>query len=233
MVRKHKKEVTVKVSAAGVLSCSGEVKTNLAKQLFLPAASYFEGATSAIQESQEEDRKLESRMCALAAVLCSVAYMEAAINGYFITAGEAGGIEGLAPEICAALSRAWKKGACGHRFKGPKGMPQLLRKYRTATRILTGQKPTWRDSLREDAVDLVLLRNHLIHYGAYWPSERPEQITALVCRLRLKFDANPSFPEDQNEYWPKGVLGSGCASWAVKTAEALVSWFESTLKGDA
>jgi len=52
-------------------------------------------------------------------------------------------------------------------------------------------------------------------------------------RLRLKFDANPSYPEPQSEYWPKGVLGLGCASWAVKTAEALVSWFESILKGDA
>ena len=94
MARGHRKELSAKVTAAAQLFCSAEVKTNLARQLFLPAASYFEGAASGIQEGQEEGRKLESRMFALSAVLCSVAYMEAAINGYFIAASEAAGIDG-------------------------------------------------------------------------------------------------------------------------------------------
>ena len=232
MARGHGEESRVKVAAEAQLFGSAEVKTNLAKQLLLPAASYFDGAASGIQEGQEEDRALESRMFALAAVLCSVAYMEAAINGYFIAASEATGIDGLDPEVCAALARAWRKGDCGHRFKGPKGMPQLLRKYRAATKIITDNEPNWGDSLREAAMDLVLLRNHLIHYGAYWPSALPEQTDALVGRLHHRFDANPFYPEPQNEYWPKGVLGSGCASWAVETADGLVKWFERTAKGD-
>jgi|GEM_PF-5022140 len=226
MGKQTEKELAARVSARGQLTAPCGVRTNLASQLFLPAAKHFMQMSQHIEDGQLSDRNLEDRMHGLGCVLASVSYVEGYINSFYIMASDASGIPNVAAAVCSKLANAWNHAIRDRRFSGPKILSETLRKYHKAIVHVTGKDPDWPDGLLEAAEDLIMLRNQLVHYGAYWPSERPEDLQGFIARMRTRFLPNPFYPEPENEFWPKGILGAGCARWSVETAEALVAWFK-------
>ncbi len=197
-------------------------------QLFRPAARYFRDKARAIESADDQTRRVEDRILALGSVLCAVACIESYINAVFIKATEGKGLGSLPSSVYAQLACEWKKSDFGLKdFKG-KG-PGVLRKYRKAVHVITGSPDPDLGGIYDDASDLVELRNRLVHYKALWPSDLTKDKASYFIGLKSKFSPNPFFPEPQNDFWPKGVLGLGCAMWAVKVSEELVDWFSSLL----
>jgi len=229
MPRVHKKEVEGKIEVTSQLSASAEVRTFLSRQLFRPGARYFTGKACAIKTPSNDEERLQSRILAFAAVVCSAAYLEAHINSVYIQASEGADI-GISSSARKRLSELWSRSENGkHAFKGGKGVPDPLKRYRKAAFAIVGKPQGDLGGNYRSARDLVFLRNVLMHYRARWPSDLPADDSALFRRLRNAFPANPFYPEPQNAFWPKGILGSGCAEWAVATSEGLTKWFDGLL----
>lgn len=227
MAHVYKKELIAGVKVDG--GVSAEVRTFLSIQLFMPAARHFRDAARAIEEAVQKERALESRMCSLASVLSAVAYMESSVNDVYIRASGSDSLGNVPANVRASLAKRWIKGGKKEYRAWPHksdGVPEILVKYRDAARLLDGKEHADLGGHFNDARDLIWLRNALLHYRATWPSELPERDVPFFARLSTKFAPNPFFPEPHNAFWPKGVLGHGCANWAVETSEGLVRWIE-------
>ena len=71
----------------------------------------------------------------------------------------------------------------------------------------------------QDAQPLIELRNTLVHFRPVWV--RSDEQAQLETKLKHKFPANSLHPG--NPWWIHGCLGSGCARWGFRSAEALVT----------
>lgn len=108
--------------------------------------------------------------------------------------------------------------------------PEALRRYRKAASAITGHPQPDLGGNYIRAKNLIVLRNALMHYRARWPSDLQMDEAAFFQALKATFSPNRFYPEPQNEFWPKGILGAGCAKWAVETSDGLTTWFDGLLK---
>ena len=223
-------EVQGKIEISVSLSATAEVRTFLSRQLFKPAARHFMTEVTGISSVASNEQRLQTRMLAFASVVCSAAHIEAHINSVYIKASEglAIGVSDLARK---RLSELWARSDNGkHAFKGGKGVPDPLKRYRRAAFAIAGKPQASLGGHYGSARDLLYLRNSLLHYRVRWPSDLPADDSALFRRLEIAFSANPFYPAPQNAFWPKGILGPGCAEWAVAAGEELTKWFDALLK---
>jgi hypothetical protein len=230
MAETQEKVVKGSIEVSVLFWAPPSVRTFLSRQLFKPGAEYFVAELSKIKAPANDDERLQSRMLALATVICSVAHLEAHINSVYIQAS-AGDDIGISDSARKRLSELWTRSDEGkHAFRGGTGVPDALKRYRKAAYAIVGKSQADLGGYFGSARDLIFLRNALMHYRARWPSDVPQDEVALLSRLRSAFPANPFYPEPQNNFWPKGVLGAGCAQWTMSTSRGLTEWFDDLLQ---
>jgi hypothetical protein len=148
------------------------------------------------------------RACVIATIFSSVAFLESSINELYLEFQVAGrnGAAMLPMRARARLAKLW-----------PAVAPMLLR-YRAVLQAADGERFNERRAPYRDVEDLVRLRDALQHDEPERHNERRRH-QSLQRRLRDKFAANTLLPV-RALWFPDLCLGTGCAEWAVRTAEA-------------
>jgi hypothetical protein len=184
------------------------------------------------QDLFESEPLYRHRALVMATILSSVAYLEARINEVFEEASREAVSQwpsflcaGLTHRECKELSQVWDD-------KAARRSPPL-EKYRLAL-TATGRSLI-KETLHENAVLLLKLRNHLVHFDGK-PTRVPNwdegplpqgKQTQLERSLRGKFELCTLSGRDF--FFPDQCLGSGCAEWALKSACDFVTAFSDRL----
>lgn len=209
-------ELSASLQASARMQASLSVKAGLAVA-HLQAAALFARRCGTIERLSSDSMSVtireDQRSFAIGAVVCAVAFLEAAVNELYLAALDRNQqvFEHIDKTIPELLAEFWPE-------VEPK--PALL-KYQTALILArvgplpTGQAPY------QDAASLFALRNALIHFKPEWDTELDEH-AKLEQRLVGKFAQNP-FAARGDAFFPKRCLGFGCAGWAVETAKTFYS----------
>lgn len=157
------------------------------------------------------------RGLAITSVMEAVAFLEAAINELYQDAADAylSNLPGLPSGQISLLSAFWQA--------TDNGNCRMFLKYDTALQLC--EKPSL-DRSRfpyQDAVRLVNLRNHIMHY-------RPEHVgvdipNKIADALKGRFDHNRAMASSGNPPFPDLILGAGCADWSWRTARSFAEEF--------
>ena len=178
-----------------------------------------------VLDTSGSDRETEHRSYATAAILASVAFMEASLNELLASAdhenlnvgGALGGLPQDERQALTALKKAWGRSG-----------PSTLERLQLVLHLLR-RKPFERGaSPFQDAQLVVSLRNDLVHYSAEWRvgvgATEEELRRGLAAKLKGKFPENPFMPK-QNPFFPDRCLGHGCTAWAWKSVFELMDKF--------
>ena len=183
----------------------------------LSSAHRFACECSAIEEQGHDSptRSVleEVKGLAMAAVISSVAFLEAAINETF---DDAKGtlLHGVPDEVCALLAETWKLQSIDHLG--------VLAKYQLS--LLIARKPRFAPghSPYQDAHALIYLRDKLVHARATWeriPSPQDQgEMKKIEQQLRSRFEQNAILKGSVLPYFPDKCLGAGCANWAAHSS---------------
>jgi hypothetical protein len=167
----------------------------------------------------------EHRSFVVAAILASVAFLEAAVNELFASASHdnlevAGGRGGLAAterKILTDLNETLANN-------------RTLDRYQLVLHLL-GRQPFDRGTAFFQDLDLLIrFRNSLVHYKPEW---RPAGIeggptsadSKLARGLATKHFSHNPFTGPGNPFFPDKCLGHGCAVWAWTAALAFADEF--------
>ena len=191
------------------------------KQHFEAARYFADCAASMENESQkanlkDEIGKSQHRAYVVGAVVAATMAMETCINEIYLDAcgKNRQKLKGLDEQEMALLAEWWPH-LEERRVK-------ILLKYQHALLVVGKPALPKGENPYQDADNLVHLRNTLTHYKPEWDDAKIH--AEIRARLEVKFDVNPLAP-DAYLWFPEQCLGSGCAKWAVSTAEAFVSVF--------
>jgi len=198
---------------SGVPDASTRVSHSFHRE-HLAAACYFVdtarnlealGATAA-----GPDGIVQHRACVTAAIFSSVAFLESSINELYLEfeLASGNGASTLPMRSYARLAKLWPT---------VEFSPLLLR-YRVALQAADGERFNERQPPYRDVKDLIRLRDALLHDQPERHDERRRHQN-LQRRLRDKFAPNTLLPA-RAHWFPDLCLGSGCAEWALRTAEA-------------
>ena len=209
-----KGEVTV------IATVRRRVRHDITKQYFEAAAYFADCAASIESKSRKAGLKSEietsqHRAYVVGAIVLATMAMETCINGIYLDACSKNRpeLKGLDDQAMALLARRWPK---------LERNPGILLKYREALQSLSKHALDPNVQPYKDADNLVYLRNTLTHYKPEWDDAKIH--VEIRDRLEGKFDVNPLAP-DAYLWFPEQCLGSGCAKWAVNTAEEFVRAF--------
>lgn len=189
---------------------------------FLHAAAIFVrrayGIESEVRDAVDGDRIAEHRGYVVAAVMQSVAALEAEI--YEITVHGPGHhlgsnrLDADARDFLAPLAAMIDD-------------QEVLERYVAVLHLLR-KEPLARDgSLWENVSLLVRLRNALVHYKSRWGSEI--DTTKLLASLRKLKLQRPPFISEHEFFFPNQCLSAACAGWAVSTSLSFLLEFYSRL----
>jgi len=210
----------VKGNATVTANIQWRVCHSFTKQHF-EAARYFANCAASIENKfqkadlKDEIGKSQHRAYVVGAVVAATMAMETCINEIYLDACDKNRqkLSGLDEQKMALLAEWWP-----HLERHVK----ILLKYQHAlllvgkSALLKGENPY------QDADNLVYLRNTLTHYKPEWDDAKMH--VEIRRRLEGKFDVNPLAP-GAYLWFPEQCLGSGCANWAVGTAEEFVRAF--------
>jgi hypothetical protein len=207
----------IDVSGSSGFSVTAGVKHNFSKQHFA-AARFFASEARAVEAAStapDELVKTKHRAHVTAAILSSVAFLEASINELYLSARDRDST--VLPTFDTALFQRF-----GLFWEQVETFP-ILKKYQLAL-LLAGKDPLDRGaSPYQDGESLVKLRDCLIHYKPEWDDET-RQHQKLENRLKKRFDLNP-YAAKGSLWFPHQCLGAGCAEWAVATTRAFSDEF--------
>lgn len=197
------------------------VRHNIMKQYF-EAAGYFADCAASIESKfrkaglKDEIETSQHRAYVVGAIVLATMAMETCINGIYLDACSKNRpeLKGLDEQEMALLAEWWPY-LEERRVK-------ILFKYQHALLVVGKPALPRGENPYQDADNVVHLRNALTHYKPEWDDAKIH--SEIRDRLEGKFDVNPLAP-DAYLWFPEQCLGSGCAKWAVSTAEALVSEF--------
>jgi hypothetical protein len=200
------------------------VKHNMARHHFA-GARFFAARATAIEselltaESKDEAEKADLRTYVVGAVVLAVMGLEACINEVYLDACDKNKqkLTGLDEREMTLLAEWWAE---------IEPRPLLL-KYQHALLLLGKPALLKGENPHQDADHLIDLRNALTHYKPEW-DDSLDVHGKLQARLADRFALNPLSGE-ASLWFPHRCLGSGCARWAVKTAESLVREFAARL----
>ncbi len=177
-------------------------------------------ALSARAEEQRDPTALSmpSQQLCVAAVMCSVAFLEATINELFLDCVDLKILpvsEGISSEGIAALSEVWPVVRRN----------TVLDKFHIALRLGRRSKVDRGESVWGDATTLIQLRNTIVHASSedvVLVSDHPKWpviLKPLERQLKQKFRPNPWFEAEggKSDFFSM-YLGSPCAQWAADTA---------------
>ncbi len=155
------------------------------------------------------------RACMIGAIFLSVAFLESAINELYLELQDAGrnGISAIPKRAHALLARLWPS---------VEFSPMMLR-YRVALQAADAERFNEARAPYRDVANLLRLRDALVHHRPERYDERRRH-HSLQLRLRGEFPANTLLPA-RARWFPDVCLGSGCAAWAIRTAEAFSDAF--------
>ena len=162
---------------------------------FAKAARAFE---EPLRPSLTTQEKWQHRGDVTAAVMSATAYLEDLISELYVN------MRNLPrPKLVKKLRASSEPDAS-----------KVLNKYQLALSVSDGDPFDQGASPYFDADSLFRLRDGLVNYLNFKPVGR----RGLHSRLDGKFPPNPYAPEN-GRWFPDRCLGSGCAKWAVSTAE--------------
>jgi hypothetical protein len=181
------------------------------------AAQYFANRCAEIEQAEKnlewpQPRYAEAAHCALAAVVMSVAALEAAINERYSAAADnnLNIYKSIQPDRVKLLAELWEVTE----------MCSILKKYELAL-VACGAKSFDRGSEPyQSADDLVRLRNALVHFKPEW-DDNLQNHAKLETRLRHKFIESELWKKSKGKrvWFPDRCLGAGCAAWSCQVVK--------------
>jgi hypothetical protein len=154
-------------------------------------------------------------------VLCTIGFLEAAINELFKDASDnhCSYLEPLGADRVAVLAERWKENA-----RRPLPRRSILEKYTVALECLDKTTFNRGEKFYQDLQLLARLRNALTHFH---PETRyQDTLDKLGADLKERgFPSNRLMLGSANPYFPDHCLGAGCAGWAVETARGFADTF--------
>jgi hypothetical protein len=209
---------TVRLTA----SATADVRYSFTAQFLRGAALFAQQAREiedAAGQDTDESTKSEHRANVVAAIMQSVAALEAEVSevlfhgpGHHLGSN---GIDHVARDFLRPLVEMIDR-------------QETLRRYELVLHLL--KKPVLDRGVQpyQGADLLVKLRNELVHYKSRWGQEMERQ--KLFERLRqLRFENPPFIPYHGTNFFPHQLLSSSCASWAMSTTTEFISTFYSLL----
>jgi hypothetical protein len=205
--------ISVVARGHSTMSATARVKHSFSQQ-HLRAAEFFAAQSKNIEntlQNLDEAQTSNHRAYITAAILSSVAFLEASINEFFLSA--------VNHDTTALPIFDSKTFQLFTQFWNDVEKYPILRKYQIALALSGKSSFSTGAPLYQDAESMVKLRDCLVHYKPEWDDEQGTH-QKLESRLKGKFNLNKySFP---NALWfPHQCLGAGCAEWAVATARHL------------
>lgn len=150
-----------------------------------------------------------------AAILASVAFLEASINELYSDLQELEPSDGAQPlsRLLARLPEVWPAAE-----RSP-----ILHRYQLALALADAERFDQSKPPYAEAESLVQLRDALLH-------QQPEHDDGRARRRRLERRLSQRFPPNAlarpgSAWFPHLCLGAGCADWAVQTAESFSDAF--------
>jgi hypothetical protein len=202
-------------------SATGSLKTNFSFH-HIRSAAWFAGKARAMEESltwpPSNEQHFEHLALSTSAVIASVAAVEAYLNEVYldIADGNADQVGRIGPMLDVVV-QLWDTAE----------RQSLLRKFEWLFTLATSRTIDRGSSVYQNIVDVVAVRNELVHYKPEW-SHTPTRSERLEKRLKGRFPLNPLSASGQF-FIPYRCLGAGCARWSVESAFAFVSWFATDL----
>ena len=192
-------------------------RDRLSRHHIISAHNFAKSAEAIESEDPGEiptDEKWRYRAYVTAAVLSAAGFLEASINELYLELQKVTQSEDshLRHEL-SLLVNAWPQIA-----KSP-----VLQKYQIALSVTDADAYNEEVSPYADAENLVRLRDALLSYSSEWDDNRGRH-QMLEARLKDAFPPSPMVSA-QRPWFPDRSIGSGCAKWAVKTAQIFTNDF--------
>jgi hypothetical protein len=187
---------TISVSA----TCSIKSLTPLSRTHIICAYLCAKGCRELEQEyiggnstRDENDLFQEDMAYADGAIMASVAFLESTINEFL--------------HDLKINQSAWKD-------------LNLEGKYKFVYKKILNDELDEKSAIYVDFVDLIYVRNRLIHFKLKWQTTDPEEDDQYDLRRRLenKFKKNPFRESTGNPYFPDKCLGAACAKWSINVS---------------
>ena len=198
------------------------LKANLAR-LHLQSANRFARQCEEIAVAESaldwpQPRWDESRSLASAAVVLSVAALEATANEFFLEAvdGNTLAMQRIGERSRRILATMWDV-IDEH---------SILHKYEIALAICERPEFQRGEGPYQHAAALIKLRNALVHFKPEWDSEL-DRHAKLQRRLAGKFEncGLAAMAKSRMIWFPHECLGAGCARWSVNVTQEFIADF--------
>ena len=148
------------------------------------------------------------------AIVSSVAFLESSINELYLEFQRAGDDGSAVPTRAhTQLETLWPS---------TNGAPLMLR-YQVALQSVDAERFNERRSTYKNVERLLELRDALVHHQPERHDER-QRHQSLQRRLRTCFSPN-TLLGPRARWFPDLCLGAGCATWALRSAEAFSNEF--------
>lgn len=184
----------------------------------LLAASFFVAMAGRIESRGAAAVGVEGmtrhRASVTGAIVSSVAFLESSINELYLEFQRAGDDGSAIPTRAhTQLEILWPS---------TDGAP-LMRRYQVALQSVDAERFNERRSTYKNVERLLELRDALVHHQPERHDER-QRHQGLQRRLRTCFSPN-TLPGPRARWFPDLCLGAGCATWALRSAEAFSNEF--------
>ncbi len=184
----------------------------------LLAASYFVRMATRIESrgaaAVGPEGMTRHRAWVTGAIVSSVAFLESSINELYLEFERAGDDGSPMPTRAhTQLETLWPSA---------EGAPLTLR-YQVALQAVDAERFNERRSTYRNVERLLELRDALVHHQPERHDER-QRHQSLQRRLRNCFAPNSLLPP-RARWFPDLCLGSGCATWALRSADAFSDEF--------
>ncbi|HZI26654.1 MAG TPA: hypothetical protein VFD64_00775 [Gemmatimonadaceae bacterium] len=184
----------------------------------LLAASYFVAMAKRIESrgaaAVGAEGMTRHRASVTGAIVSSVAFLESSINELYLEFQRAGDDGSAIPTRAhTQLETLWPSAD---------GAPLMLR-YQVALQSVDAERFNERRSTYKNVERLLELRDALVHHQPERHDER-QRHQSLQRRLRTCFSPN-TLLGPRARWFPDLCLGAGCATWALRSAEAFSNEF--------
>lgn len=179
----------------------------------LLAASYFVALARRLETRGAAvvgpDGMTRHRACVTGAIVSSVAFLESSINELYLEFQSAGDPGSSLPRRAQTQLE--------HLWPSADGAPLTLR-YQVALQAVDAERFNERRATYRNVQYLLELRDALVHHQPERHDERRRH-QRLQRILRTRFAPNTLLPASAR-WFPDLCLGAGCATWALRSAEA-------------
>jgi hypothetical protein len=183
----------------------------LAASYFLAMARRLETRGAAVVGAGGMTRH---RACVTGTIVSSVAFLESSINELYLAFQDAGDPTSSLPTLARnLLEKLWPS---------VDGAPLTLR-YQVALQAVDAERFNERHATYRNVQYLLELRDALVHHQPERHDER-QRHQHLQRVLRNRFAPNTLLPA-RARWFPDLCLGVGCATWALRSAEAFSEEF--------